>query len=244
LQKETNADRGIVFLREFSKAIGYEDRDVFISFKEHGGGNGRGQIYQEYATAVPHISSGQKRCSDGELKHTPKLWRSLNFSPDSDDHGCNCESECGKTCTCTVNERFCTWKCHSGSHFDIRVIDCRNSGTAFDNRAAEIYSQGEFCGAYGRSIHGPFTEKEIPATVVMEWDDPPLLFSNLRKLPCSPSTKLASASPFALCCCYEPCHLHTEPKDSITNPVGEPDVYHSVLFKQHPLTNVDSSFGL
>jgi len=245
LQKEKNVDRGISFLRELSKAIGYEDGDAFISFKGEEQTEGQPLFYQEYATAVTHSSSGQKRHSDGALKDAPKFWRSLNFSSNSDEDGCDCEGQCGTTCPCAVNQRFCTWNCHSSGSFDVRNIGCRNTGTEFENRAADIFSQGEFCGAYGRSLHGPFTEKTVPPRVVMEWDNPPLLFSNLSKLPCTPNTEPASASPSAKqpCCCYDPCHLHRDLEGPTSNDAVEPDVYHSVLFELSS-SGKDSSFGL
>lgn len=246
LQKKTNVDRGIDYLRELSKMAGYGDGDAFISFQEKGRDEKEkdGQpLHQEYATAVPHSSSAQKRDSDGEMKLAQNLWRSFNFST-KDDDACDCDGECGPTCPCVNDRPFCTWNCHGGSSFDIRNISCQHSSTAFNNRAAEIFSQGELCGTYGRSLHGPFQESQIPPRFVMEWDDPPLLFSHLPKTRCTPNLKPRSATSFVKqpCCCYDPCHLHTEPNSS-TSDSDEPEVYPSVLFDLGS-SNKSSSFSL
>ena len=248
LQKESNVDRGICFLRELAKVMEYKEGDAFISFEaKRDDTKDRGPHYKEYATAVPHSSDGKKRNYEGVTKQSPKFWRSVDFSLsiDKDESCCECHGECGTLCFCAASQRFCAWSCYSQSSFDVRHTKCQNSVTGFDKRVADIISQGEFCGGYGRSIHGPFTEEGIPPKVVLEWDDPPLLFSNLPGSFCGPPSNPTSASHAIAqpCCCYDPCHLHWNPHNTASEFTDEPEVYHSVLFDLSSYTK-DSSFGL
>jgi len=253
LQKHTNVDRGIQYLREFSKMVGYEDGDAFIGFNSYNEADEEshdeesGSFHVEYATAVPHIIAGQKRHSDIEVKQPQNLWRSVNLSTNTDDK-CDCDGDCGPTCACVIDLRFCNWNCHGESSFEVRNAACRNASTAFEERATEIFNQRELRSPFGRSLHEVSTNAKDSTQRSMEWVDPPLLFSNLLKVSCSQNMRSQDAACTVTqpCCCYDSCSSYVDPKDSSKEPEFESDgkeIYHSSVFDL-AFSSINSSFCL
>ena len=203
LTEKSSLEREIRYLREVAKLIGAKSDDSIIT------ATGRNADHFGMATAVPHTINSQKRSRNGEVRDrtTHARWLGPGEDRSRTSFCTKCKGNCGDRCPCSKRGVYCTRRCHQALSND--KIHCQTFQASFSCRFIEAALEAEFFCDDVNSEEG-FSWTALQNTV--EWMNPPLLYTDLKRPACGPSTKCHSEEQLP-CNCFERCSSNHQGTD-------------------------------